>query len=138
MLEETLVSYRRAYDGVKSENKPIYECVNKALLDSCKHATQRYNTHLEESKKEEKKKEKDKEEETARQLDDAKKRAEGFRKMSEKLVSEADELTKEAEQKNKLFLLVKSNALREKSHGKRKEMEEEMKNVKSLEKKLEM
>ena len=95
---------------------------------------------MEESKKEEKKREKDKLEETARQLDDAKKRAEGFRKMSEKLVSEADELATEAEQKNKLSLLVKSNAPREKSHGKRNGRRnekcdkpgEEVENVKSL------
>ncbi|KAH3859276.1 hypothetical protein DPMN_101994 [Dreissena polymorpha] len=39
--------------------------------------------------------------------------------MSEKLVSEADELAKEAEQKNKSSLIGKSNALRKKSHGKR-------------------
>jgi hypothetical protein len=41
MSEHTLITYRRAYDGLKSEKTPVYECVSKALLESCRHASQR-------------------------------------------------------------------------------------------------
>lgn len=128
---------RLIYDGLKSQDKPLSECVSKELLQSCRHAYHRYRTHAQETKVENEKKQKDKErEETQRQLHDAKKKTASLRKMADKLVVEADELAKQAETKNNLQLLVKSNALREKSHGKRKEMECEIKTAEHLEKKL--
>jgi len=59
-----------------------------------------------------------------------------LRKIADTLVNEADELAKQAESKNKLELLVKSNAQRENYRIKRKELDTEMKNVEQLEKKL--
>lgn len=56
--------------------------------------------------------------------------------MAEKLIVEADELAKQAESENNFQLLVKSNTLKEKSCGKRKGLDAEMKNVERLEKKL--
>jgi hypothetical protein len=118
MNEHTLITYRHAYDGLKSQDKPLSECVSKELLQSCRHAYHRYRTHAQETNVQDEKKQKDKErEETQRQLDDAKKKTASLRKMADKLVVEADELAKQAETKNNLQLLVKSNALRERSHG---------------------
>jgi len=58
-----------------------------------------------------------------------------LRKKGDGLVAEADDLAKEAEKKNNLSLLVKSNALREKYHAKRR-MDDEMKAVENLDKKF--
>jgi len=67
MSEHTVINFRRSYDGLKAEKKPIQECICKALLDSVKHASQTYRVHLGETKKEDKKKPKVKEgEETYR------------------------------------------------------------------------
>ena len=92
---------------------------------------------MDETKKEDKKQKEVKErEETSRQIEEAKKKVKSLRKMGDRLVAEADDQTKEAEKKNNISLLVKANALREKSHAKRKEMDDEMKTVENLEKKL--
>ena len=137
MHEHTLITYRRAYDGLKSEKKPVHECVTKPLLESCRHAYQRYQAHVQETKKDDGKKQKERENELTRnQLDESRKKSEILRKIADKLVNEADELAKQAESKNKLELLVKSNALREKSRMKRKELDTELKNVEQLAKKL--
>lgn len=50
MNPETLVAFRRAHDGLKSEKKQIYECVTKNLLEHCSHAYHRYRSHLGEKK----------------------------------------------------------------------------------------
>jgi hypothetical protein len=38
MNEHTLITYRQAYDGLKSQDKPLSECVSEELLQSCRHA----------------------------------------------------------------------------------------------------
>jgi len=110
MSEHTVVNFRRAYDGLKAEKKPIQECICKALLDSCKHVSQRYRVHLDETKKEDKKQKEVKErKETSRQIEEAKKKVKNLRKMGDRLVAEADDLAKEAKKKNNLSLLVNIN-----------------------------
>lgn len=74
--------------------------------------------------------------ELTEELSKARKKLEIFKKTSIDLVAEADDLAKEAEKKNKLNLLVKSNALRAKSQSKRKEVEDEEKNIEQLQKRL--
>ena len=59
-----------------------------------------------------------------------------LRRLCDKLVSEADDLAKEAEKKHNMSLLVKSNALREKTSAKTNEMDDEMKVVEGLQKKM--
>ena len=54
---------------------------------------------------------------------------------TESTINEAD-LAETAEPKNNLALLVKSNALRQKSRQKRKEVDKEEQNIEQLEKKL--
>ena len=58
--------------------------------------------------------------------------------MVQELTKEADELASEAETKHKMDLLVKSNAMRPKSREKRKEIENEEKNIDGLQKKLKL
>ena len=53
-------------------------------------------------------------------------------------LEEADKLATEAETKHKMDLLVKSNAMRSKSREKRKEIENEEKNIDGLPKKLKL
>ena len=55
---------------------------------------------------------------------------------TESPINEADDLAETAEPKNNLALLVKSNALRQKSRQKRKEVDKEEQNIEQLEKKL--
>lgn len=137
MNPETLVAFRRAHDGLKSEKKQIYECVTKNLLEHCSHAYHRYRSHLGEKKAQEEATEKDRrKKELTEELSKARKKLEIFKKTSIDLVAEADDLAKEAEKKNKLNLLVKSNALRAKSQSKRKEVEDEEKNIEQLQKRL--
>ena len=57
-------------------------------------------------------------------------------KILQKLTKEADTLATEAKTKNKMDLLVKSNAMYSKSGEKRKGIENEEKNIDSLQKKL--
>ena len=56
--------------------------------------------------------------------------------MVQELTKEADALATEAETKNKMDLLVKSNAMHLKSCAKRKKIENEEKNIDGLQKKL--
>ena len=59
-----------------------------------------------------------------------------FEKMVQELTKEADTLATEAETKNKMDLLVKSNAMHSKSHENCKEIENKEKNVDGLQKRL--
>ena len=56
--------------------------------------------------------------------------------IAEELINDANALAKEAEIKNSMSLLVKSNASRQKSGEKRKDIEDEGKNIDLLQKKL--
>ena len=56
--------------------------------------------------------------------------------MVQELTEEADALATEAETKNKMHLLVKSNAMRSKSRQKRRKIKNEDKNIDGLQKKL--
>ena len=59
-----------------------------------------------------------------------------FEKIVQELTKEADALATEAKTKNKMDLLVKSNAMYSKSGEKRKGIENEEKNIDDLQKKL--
>ena len=47
---DTLIAYRRALDGVKSEACPFEETVTKTMLDECRHAYLSYTSNLEKKK----------------------------------------------------------------------------------------
>ena len=51
MQDQTLISYRMAYDGIKNQDGPIEDFVTKELLVSCRHAHARYQSCLNQKKK---------------------------------------------------------------------------------------
>ena len=116
MQDETLISYQMAYDGIKSQDGPIENSVTKELLVSCRHAHARYQSCLNQKKKTEEASEKEKRKKVQEELQSSRKKKERLEKMVQELTKEADELATEAETKHKMDLLVKSNAMRSKSH----------------------
>ena len=139
MQDETLISYRISYDGIKNQDGPIEDSVTKELLVSCRHAHARYQSCLNQKKKTEEASQKEKrKKEVQEELQSSRKKKERLEKMVQELTKEADELATEAETKHKMDLLVKSNALRSKSREKRKEIEHEEKNIDGLQKKLKL
>ena len=130
MQDQTLISYRMAYDGIKNQDGPIEDSVTKELLVSCRHAHARYQSCLNQKKKTEEASEKEKrKKEVQEELQSSRKKKERLEKMVQELTKEADELATEAETKHKMKLLVKSNAMRSKSREKRKEIENEKKKL---------
>ena len=143
---DTLIAYRRALDGVKSETSTnvkasetdlLVNAVTKTMLSECRHAHLRYTNYREQKKAQ--KVETEKEIEKKKVIDtlkEAKSKVSKLKSLSEQLVDEADKYAADAEKKNKMDLLVKSNALRAKSVSKRKEAESEEKNIEHLQKRL--
>ena len=74
--------------------------------------------------------------EVQEELQSSRKKKERLEKMVQELTKEAE--ATEAETKHKMDLLVKSNAMHSKSHEKRKEIENEEKNIDGLQKKLKL
>ena len=139
MQGQTVISYRMAYDGIKNQDGPIEDSVTKELLVSCRHAHARYQSCLIQKKKTEDASDKEKrKKEVQEELQSSRKKKERLEKMVQELTKEADELATEAETKHKMDLLVKSNAMRSKSREKRKEIENEEKNIDGLHKKLKL
>ena len=138
MQDGTLISYQMAYDGIKSQDGPIEDSLTKELLVSCRHAHARYQSCLNQKKKREEASEKEKSKKVQEELQSSRKKKERLEKMVQELTKEADELATEAETKHKMDLLVKSDAMRSKSHEKRKEIENEEKNIDGLGKKLKL
>lgn len=60
MADETLISYHRAHDGIKNQDGPLEESVTKELLDSCRRAHARNQSHLDQQKKSKQTSEKEK------------------------------------------------------------------------------
>ena len=148
MDADTLIAYRRALDGVKSETFLLEETdtkktcsfeetVTKAMLNECRHAHLRYNNYREQKKAQTAAAEKEVEKKKITDaLQETRSKVFKLRKMSEQLVTEADQLATDAEKKHNMSLLVKSNALRAKSVSKRKEAESEEKNIEQFQKRL--
>ena len=112
---DTLIAYRRALDGVKSEACPFEEPVTKTMLDECRHAHLRYTSNLEKKKGQAAATEKEVEKKKITDaLQESRIKVSKLKKISEQLVAEADQLAADAEKKHKMDLLVKSNALRAK------------------------
>ena len=60
MQDQTLISYRMAYDGIKNQDGPVEDSVTKELLVSCRHAQARYQSCLNQKTKTEEASEKEK------------------------------------------------------------------------------
>ena len=136
MQDETLISYRMAYDVIKNQDGPMEDSVTKELLLSCRHAHARYQSCLNQKKKTEEASQKEKrKKEVQEELQPSRKKKERLEKMVQELTKEADEL---AETKHKMDLLVRSNAMHSKSCEKGKEIENEEKNIDGLQKKLKL
>ena len=135
---DTLIAYRRALHGVKSEACPFEETVTKTMLDECRHAHLRYTSNLEKKKAQAAATEKEvKKKKITDALQESRNKVSKLKKISEQLVAEADQLAADAEKKHKMDLLVKSNARRAKSVSKRKEAaKSEEKNIEHLQKRL--
>jgi len=137
MHQDTLVGFRRAHSGIKSLECPIEDSINSQLLVSCKHAHARYTQSLSSKKAAD---EQAQRESLKRKIEDdikqAKKKPQKLENTATSLLKEADELASKAEVKSDFSILAKSNALRVKSKQKRKEVEKEVQNIDSLQKKL--
>ena len=120
MKEETIVAYRKVYDGVKQRQCSVHEFpVNPLILDSCRHARSRFQIYLDKTKKAEteciaQKKRK----EIDADLKDSKTKKQKLEVLVKQLCDEADTLSTDAEKKNKMSILVKASALREKAKKK--------------------
>ena len=133
MQHETLVSYRLVYDGLQHLDVPVTDCVNPEMLNHCKHAHSRYKLHLDDQKKAAA--------ETTRatkrkavqdDLDTERKKKTSLEKCVSNLEQEADALASEAERKNKMALLVKSNAYRVKAKEKKTGIDDTNSKIKEL------
>jgi len=137
MKQETLIAYRRAYNGIKNQGCAPEESISKELLTSCSHAYRKYQMSLSEKKKEQESDAKEKIKQNIRnELAQTRKKKLQLQTTAESLIKEADDLAETAELKNNLTLLVKSNALRQKSRQKRKEADKEEGHIEQLEKRL--
>ena len=125
MKEETIVAYRKVYDGVKQRQCSVYEFpVNPLILDSCRHVRIRFQIYLDKTKKAEteciaQKKRKA----IDADLKDSKIKKHKLEVLVKQPCDEADTLSTDAEKKNKMSILVKANALREKAKQKSKEVD---------------
>ena len=101
MKEETIVAYRKVYDGVKQRQSSVHEFpVNPVILDSCRHARNRFQIYLDKTKKVEteyiaQKKRK----EIGADLKDSKTKKQKFEVLVKQLCDEANTLSSDAEMK---------------------------------------
>lgn len=85
--DETLVSYRMAYDSIKNQDGLIADSITKELLLSCRHAHARYQSNLTKKNKQEESSQKEKRKrEVHEQLKSSKKNKEDLRKWFRNLV----------------------------------------------------
>ena len=132
-----MIAIRRAYDGIKQQDGPIENSISKEVLTSCTHGRQRYRSHLEDKKRSEERTDKERQKKcTEEGLCQSRKKKRQLQTIEEEVMNNANGLAKEAEMKNSMSLLVKSNALRQKSGEKRKAIEDEGKNIDLLQQKL--
>ena len=137
MLQDSLIAIRRAYDGIKQQDGPIEDSISEELLTSCTHARQRYHSHLEDKKRLAERTDKERQKKCIEEeLCQSRKKKRQLQTIAEELINDANALAKDAEFKNSMSLLVKSNASRQKSGKKRKAIEDEDKNIDLLQKKL--
>jgi len=111
------------------------DSVTKELLLSCRHAHTRYQSCLNQKKKTEEASQKENRKKEVQEELHSSRKKERLEKMVQELTKTADEL---AETKHKMDLLVKSNATCSKSREKRKEIENEEKNIDGLQQKLKL
>ena len=111
--------------------------VNPLILDSCRHARSRFQIYLDKTKKAEteciaqkKRKEIDAEPKYS------KTKKQKLEVLVKQLCDEADTLSTDAEKKNKMSILVKANAIREKAKQKSKEVDVIAHDIEAAETKL--
>ena len=133
MQHETLVSYRLVYDGLQHLDVLVTDCVNPEMLNYCKHAHSRYKRHLDDQKKAAAETTgATKRKAVQDDLDLERKKKTSLERCVSNLQQETDALASEAECKNKMELLVKSNAYRVKAEEKKTEIDDANTKIKEL------
>ena len=124
LKEDNLVALKMVFSELQSTPDFVDYSITAGLLQNCKVARQRYHQHLDDERK--KVADTDKERKRkAIQLDlkDVKAKKLKLTESMERMQQEATDLAKQAEVKNDLHLLRKSNTLREKAVGMSKELQ---------------
>ena len=134
IVVKTLIAFCRVHDGIQGLGLPMEQCITAEMLRQCKFAHSHYQFHLDEMKRES--------EETDRERKAVKEELEQTEKKKKldsavtDLEREADQLAQDAEEQNKMSMLVNSNALRSKAKEKRVELEAEKQKIRDLKSKL--
>lgn len=138
MKPETLKACRIVCDAVKTSKCNIEDMeITKDMLTSCKLARSRYMAKLDDQKKESKNEElQRKRKQKTDELKNIKKRKTEMEKTINELLSDADKYARDAENKNKMSLLIKSNALRSKVSEKKKELQTIEEKIENVEKEI--
>ena len=138
MAAKTIVSRRIVHDAIHSENCDVHEIdIPGEMLKACHHARSQYQGYLDEEKKKNASKEQDEAKRKLRDdLSDARNKKTQIESTVATLMKEADSFAVEAEKKQKMDLLSKSNAFQQKAAEKRKCIADADKRIESLLKKL--
>ena len=128
MAADSVIVHCRVYDGIQSLDVPMEQCITPEMLQHCRFAQSRHVNHIEDNKYKGSKVKKTK---RGRQYWKHWTKHKKETKVSSKetthtvLRKEADQLAIDAEKKNEMDLIVKSNAPRSKAKEKMVQLQTE-------------
>lgn len=138
MGDDTIRDYRRVYDGLKKMECPLEDIpIGKKMLESCRHASSRYNCFQDKQRKEKKaEQEQSRKRKLMDQITGCKKKKQCLEKEAADVMEKGDKLLSKAESLHKWNLVVEGNALRSKGKEKEKEIDIVEKEIKKIEDEL--